>query len=121
MFGSYVFQLTVTDSSNQSSTCTVKDGAVATDDNDIVVSNNSAVDHVAGTNGAVWRESVAVVRQPSQAGGRQRELNHEHLFPRMVGYSGAGDGYGDERQHGSRRCRERVLPLRSVKVPPTLP
>ena len=48
VFGSYVFQLTVTDSSNQSSVCTVKDGAVATDDNDIVITNNSAVDMLMG-------------------------------------------------------------------------
>src|ERR1017187_10411034 len=48
VFGSYVFQLTVTDSSNQSSSCTVKDGAVATDNNDIVITNNSAVDTLLG-------------------------------------------------------------------------
>jgi hypothetical protein len=48
VFGSYVFQLTVTDSSNQSSVCTVKDGAVATDNNDIVITNNSAVDTLLG-------------------------------------------------------------------------
>jgi len=48
IFGSYVFQLTVTDSSNQSSVCTVKDGAVATDDNNIVITNNTAVDTLLG-------------------------------------------------------------------------
>ena len=48
VFGSYVFQLTVTDSSNQSSTCTVKDGAVATDDNGIVVTGNATVDMLLG-------------------------------------------------------------------------
>lgn len=48
VFGTYVFQLTVTDSSNQSSVCTVKDGAVATDDNDIVITNNTAVDTLLG-------------------------------------------------------------------------
>jgi hypothetical protein len=48
VFGSYVFQLTVTDSSNQSSVCTVKHGAVATDDNNIVVTNNPAVDTLLG-------------------------------------------------------------------------
>ena len=48
VFGSYVFQLTVTDSSNQSSVCTIKDGAVATDSNDIVITNNSAVDTLLG-------------------------------------------------------------------------
>lgn len=48
VFGSYVFQLTVTDSSNQSNTCTVKDGAVATDLNGVVVTNNSAVDTLLG-------------------------------------------------------------------------
>jgi hypothetical protein len=36
-FGSYNFQLTVTDSIKQSTTCTVKHGAVATDDNDVVL------------------------------------------------------------------------------------
>jgi hypothetical protein len=48
VFGSYVFQLTVTDSSNQSSVCAVKDGAVATDDNNIVITNNTAVDTLLG-------------------------------------------------------------------------
>ena len=48
VFGSYVFQLTVTDSSDQSSVCTVKDGAVATDDNGIVVTNNANVDLLLG-------------------------------------------------------------------------
>jgi len=48
VFGSYVFQLTVTDGSNQSSTCTVKDGAVATDDNNIVITNNPPVDTLLG-------------------------------------------------------------------------
>jgi hypothetical protein len=48
VFGSYTFQLTVTDSSRQSSVCTVKDGAVATDDNNIVITNNTAVDTLLG-------------------------------------------------------------------------
>jgi hypothetical protein len=48
VFGSYVFQLTVTDSSNQSSVCTVKHGAVATDDNNVVITNNPAVDTLLG-------------------------------------------------------------------------
>ncbi len=48
VFGSYVFQLTVTDSSNQSTACTVKDGAVATDDNNIVITNNPALDTLLG-------------------------------------------------------------------------
>ena len=48
VFGSYVFQLTVADSSNQSSVCTVKDGAVATDDDNIVITNNTAVDTLLG-------------------------------------------------------------------------
>jgi len=48
VFGTYVFQLTVTDSSNQSSVCTVKDGAVATDDNNIVITDNPAVDVLLG-------------------------------------------------------------------------
>jgi hypothetical protein len=48
VFGTYVFQLTVTDSSGQSSVCTVKDGAVATDGNNIVVTNNAAVDTLLG-------------------------------------------------------------------------
>jgi hypothetical protein len=47
-FGSYLFQLTVTDSSNQSSSCTVKHGAVATDANGIVISNDAAVSSVLG-------------------------------------------------------------------------
>jgi hypothetical protein len=48
VFGTYVFQLTVTDGSNQSSVCTVKDGAVATDDNNIVITGNTAVDTLLG-------------------------------------------------------------------------
>jgi len=48
VFGTYVFQLTVADSSNQTSACTVKDGAVATDDNNIVITNNPAVDTLLG-------------------------------------------------------------------------
>ncbi len=48
VFGSYVFQLTVTDSSAQSSTCTVKHGFVATDENNIVITNNLTVDTLLG-------------------------------------------------------------------------
>ncbi len=48
VFGSYVFQLTVTDSSKQSSVCTVKHGAVAADNNNIVITNNTAVDTLLG-------------------------------------------------------------------------
>jgi len=48
VFGSYVFQLTVTDGSNLSSVCTVKDGAVATDNNDTVITNNTAIDTLLG-------------------------------------------------------------------------
>ena len=48
VFGSYIFQLTVTDSSNQSSTCSVKDGAVASDDNGVVITNNPSVDLLIG-------------------------------------------------------------------------
>ena len=47
-FGSYVFQLTVTDSTGQSSTCTVKDGFVATDDNNVVITGNPAADTLLG-------------------------------------------------------------------------
>jgi hypothetical protein len=46
--GSYVFQLTVTDGSGQSSTCTVKDGAVATDESNIVITGDTAVDTLLG-------------------------------------------------------------------------
>jgi hypothetical protein len=42
------FQLTVTDASGQSSTCSVDDGAVATDDNDIVITGNASVDTLLG-------------------------------------------------------------------------
>jgi hypothetical protein len=48
VFGSYVFELTVTDSSGVSSACTVKHGAVASDENGAVVTNNSAVDALLG-------------------------------------------------------------------------
>jgi hypothetical protein len=48
VFGTYVFQLTVTDGSGQSSTCTVKDGAVATDDAGVVITDNPAVNTLLG-------------------------------------------------------------------------
>ena len=48
VFGSYVFQLTVSDGTNRQSTCTVKDGAVATDNNNVVITGNSAVDALIG-------------------------------------------------------------------------
>ncbi len=46
--GSYTFQLTVTDSSGHSSVCTVNDGAVETDNNGLVITNNPAVDTLLG-------------------------------------------------------------------------
>ena len=46
--GSYTFQLPVTDSSQQSSVCTVNHGAVVTDDNGVVITNNPAVDTLLG-------------------------------------------------------------------------
>jgi hypothetical protein len=46
--GSYTFQLTVKDSSGQSSVCTVNDGAVVTDDHDVVITNLPAVDTLLG-------------------------------------------------------------------------
>jgi hypothetical protein len=46
--GSYTFQLTVTDSSQQSTVCTVHHGAVVTDDNGVVITNNPAVDTLLG-------------------------------------------------------------------------
>ena len=48
VFGSYVFQLTVTDSSGQQTSCTIKDGAVATDSNNVVITGNSALDALIG-------------------------------------------------------------------------
>jgi hypothetical protein len=42
IFGSYVFQLTITDNTGASSTCTVKHGAVATDNKGIVIVPNRA-------------------------------------------------------------------------------
>lgn len=45
---SYVFSLTVTDGSNQSSTCTVKDGAVTVDSRDVVIAVDSSVDSIIG-------------------------------------------------------------------------
>ena len=46
--GSYTFRLTVTDGSGQSTACTVNDGAVETDDNGVVITNNPAVDTLLG-------------------------------------------------------------------------
>lgn len=48
VFGSYVFQLTVTDSRGQSNNCTVKHGFVATDSNSIVITGNAATDALLG-------------------------------------------------------------------------
>jgi hypothetical protein len=46
--GSYNFQLTVTDTSGSSTSCVVHDGAAATDDNAVVVTENPAVDQLLG-------------------------------------------------------------------------
>ena len=48
VFGSYTVQLAVTDGSGQTSTCSIKDGFVATDANGVVVSTNPAVDLLLG-------------------------------------------------------------------------
>jgi hypothetical protein len=48
LFGSYVFQLTVADASGRSVACTVKHGAVATDDNGVVIASNPEVDTLLG-------------------------------------------------------------------------
>jgi hypothetical protein len=48
MAGSYTFQLTVKDSSGQSSVCTVDHGAVVTDDHDMVITNLPEVDTLLG-------------------------------------------------------------------------
>ena len=48
VFGPYVFSLTVTDSHRQSSTCSIKDGFVATDQNGIVDTGNSQVNTILG-------------------------------------------------------------------------
>jgi hypothetical protein len=45
LFGNYQLQLTVTDSNNQSSVCTIEQGAVATDANNIVVTDDPVLDH----------------------------------------------------------------------------
>jgi hypothetical protein len=47
-FGSYVFRLTVTDNAGRASSCSVKHGAVVTDDAGVVVTNNPAVDTLLG-------------------------------------------------------------------------
>ena len=47
-FGSYNFQLTVTDGSGQSSSCMVHDGAVATDNAGVVIFDNPAVTNLLG-------------------------------------------------------------------------
>jgi len=54
-FGSYVFRLTVSDGSGQTSACTVKDGFVATDANGVVVSANPLVDLLLGPQIQLWR------------------------------------------------------------------
>jgi hypothetical protein len=46
--GSYTFQLTVTDGSGQSSVCTINDGAVVTDDHDVVITGLPEVDTLLG-------------------------------------------------------------------------
>ncbi len=46
--GSYAFQLTVTDSTRQSASCTVSDGAVVTDNNYVVSTGNATADSLLG-------------------------------------------------------------------------
>jgi hypothetical protein len=48
IFGSYVFRLTVTDVNNNSASTTLQVGAVATDSNGVVVSDNPVVDQIFG-------------------------------------------------------------------------
>jgi len=48
VFGSYVLQLTLTDGSGAHSTCTVKDGFVASDNNGVVTNANPMVDVLLG-------------------------------------------------------------------------
>ena len=48
VFGSYVFQLTVTDSGSKSSTCSVKHGFVATDNDNVVITGKPEVDTLLG-------------------------------------------------------------------------
>ena len=48
IFGSYVFQLTVTDTDGQSATCTIKHGFVATDSSNVVITNNPVADTLLG-------------------------------------------------------------------------
>lgn len=48
VFGQYDFQLTVTDGSGQSTPCNVSHGAVATDNDGIVITNNSVFDRIIG-------------------------------------------------------------------------
>ena len=48
VFGSYVLQLAVTEGSGQTSTCSIKDGFVATDAKGVVVSANPSVDILLG-------------------------------------------------------------------------
>jgi hypothetical protein len=48
VFGSYVFQLTATDLSGQPASCTVKHGAVATDNNGVVITGNAMLDQLLG-------------------------------------------------------------------------
>lgn len=48
IFGSYVFGLTVTDGGGVSSACTVKHGAVASDDNGVVITSSVAADTLLG-------------------------------------------------------------------------
>jgi len=55
-FGPYTIQLTVTDTSGQSSTCSVKHGAVATDNNNIVIIPNPAHANILGQT-TQWNQS----------------------------------------------------------------
>ena len=56
-FGTYVFQLTVTDGSNQSSTCSVKHGAVVTDDNGAILFSDPNI-------GALFSPSIRLGLSP---------------------------------------------------------
>jgi len=102
--GSYTFQLTVTDSSRQSSVCTVNHGSVVTDDNGVVIPNNPAVDTLLGPMIRYGANSWPWFDDRHKADADVQIAKYGHLLWRMVGCRGCGHGERN-RQWQSVWCR----------------
>ena len=99
-FGSYVLQLTVTDRAGQSSTCQVKHGFVATNDKNVVITSQPAVDALLGNLIRYGNQPLAVGRRSAQNRGRLQRRASERLLPAVLaGHAGTGYDCGGRQQH----------------------